>query len=103
VLWRLKHFTSWASAAWRLSEHVEGIYIPSFVYTSFIFYFLFLLEWILIGGNIHTFGKLQDNAFLLENIYVIRRVIISELHRFVVVILILFEHVELESSFRESR
>jgi hypothetical protein len=34
----LKHFTSWASAAWRLLEHVEGIYIPSLVYTLFIFY-----------------------------------------------------------------
>jgi hypothetical protein len=54
VLWRLKHFTSWASAAWRLLEHAEGIYIPYFVYTSFI---LFLFEWIFIGGNIHTFGE----------------------------------------------
>ena len=33
VLWRLKHFTSWASAAWRLSEHAEGIYISSIIYT----------------------------------------------------------------------
>jgi hypothetical protein len=65
--------------------------------------FLFLFEWILIGGNFTLLEKLQDDAFLLESIYVIRRMIISELHRFVVVILILFEHVELESSFRESR
>jgi hypothetical protein len=35
----LEEFYRWASAALRLSEHVEGIYIPSFVYKSFIFYF----------------------------------------------------------------
>jgi hypothetical protein len=54
VLWRLKHFTSWASAAWRLLEHAEGIYIPSIVYTLF---FLILFEWILIGRKNHTFGE----------------------------------------------
>jgi hypothetical protein len=97
----LEALTSWAYASWRLLEHAEGIYIPSFVYTSFIFYFYLSGFWL---EEIFTLlGNLQDDVFLLENIYVIKRVIISKLHRFVIVILILFEHVELERFFRYSR
>lgn len=29
VLWPSKHFTSWASAAWRLTTHAKEIYISS--------------------------------------------------------------------------
>ena len=36
----------------------------------------------------HILEKLQDDVFLLENMYVIRRKIILELHQFDVVILI---------------
>ena len=46
----------------------------------------------------HLLGKLQDDVFLLENICVIRRRIILELHQFDVVILNFFEHVEYKSS-----
>jgi hypothetical protein len=44
VLWCLKHFISWISAVWRLSEHAEGIYIPPIVYIYFI-YFLIDFDW----------------------------------------------------------
>ena len=52
VLWRLKRTTNWVSMAWRLSKHVEGIYI--LFYCLYIVY-LYLFEWILIGRKNHIF------------------------------------------------
>ena len=53
-LWRLKHFISWTSVAWRLSGNAEGIYIPSIVHTLF---FLILFELIWIEKNKHSFWR----------------------------------------------
>jgi hypothetical protein len=68
VLWRLKHFSSWTSAAWRLSEHDEGIYIPSiFLY---IIYFIFVkvsFDW---KKESHLLGRFRYDIFLQEkNLY----------------------------------
>jgi len=90
----LKHFTSWASAAWRLSGHAEGIlFHPLFLH--FLFPFVCVkFDW---EKKTHILEKLQVDASLLESIYVIRRRTILVLHRFRAVILIFCEHVELES------
>ena len=54
-------------------------------------HYLFLFEWILIGKKLYLLEKLQNDAFLLENIYVIRRRTILKLHQFNVVISIFFK------------
>ena len=97
MLRRLNYFTNWVSAAWRLLEHAEGIYIP--IHCLYFIYFIFIwgdFDW---KNETHFFGKLQDDVFLVETVYAIRRRTILELHQFDVVILIFLWHVKLESFF----
>ena len=52
MLWRLKHFTSWTSAAWRLLEKVEGIYIP--IHCFIFLFYLSIYDW---KKEITSFGE----------------------------------------------
>ena len=63
VLWCLKHFISWTSAACHLLKHAEGIYILSLVY---ILFFKILFEWVLIGRNNHAIGEASTCRFLVR-------------------------------------
>ena len=61
MLWRLKRFTSWASAAWRLSEHAERIYI--LIQCLYVIYFIFI--WVNFNWKkeLRLLGKLQNDVF----------------------------------------
>ena len=84
MLWRLKHFTNWASAAWRLLGHAEG----SLSHPLFLHYLFHIVcvefDW---KKELHFLEKLQVDVFLLENIYDIRRMTILVLHQFQAIIL----------------
>ena len=57
----------------------RDLYSIHYLYIIYFYFILMEFDW---KKKTHLLGKLQDDNFLLENIYVIRRKIILELHQF---------------------